>query len=371
MGTIDDILKTSPQRVNKTDGSGPGTVVNAGGGSGKGGDPSNGGNVAKNTGTVADVSGDMGRESDPKTDGETENQKSNTDVFWDAMLDKNYKEAEEKLKKRQKAAAIISAIGDGLTAISNLYFATKGVHQADRGKSLSEGARVSYERLIKDFNEDKNNRINWLMKANVEDNRRAKEDREWKRLLVKDDQDLKDREEDIRHRDEREKIEDERWNKRFEEEKQRSKRSHELAVKRQEDNAKLQQQRLFGMGTKGLLGKPIGFSDGDGNQVRIYENVWKGSMQQVYDAMLQDLAPTDEAERKKFDRQMKKLDTPQKKDDFVKQNWHKSPRAAALMLSLSRLDPNTMQSGIEAGAETVDYDPSAEDDVIDYVPDKK
>lgn len=370
MGTIDDILKTSPQRVNKTDGSGPGTAVNAGGDSGKGGDPSNGGNVAKNTGTVADVSGDMSREPDPKTDGETEKLKSNTDVFWDAMLDKDYKEAEEKLKKRQKAAAIISAIGDGLTAISNLYFATKGVHQADRGKSLSEGARVSYERLIKDFNEDKNNRINWLMKANVEDNRRAKEDREWKRLLGKDDQDRKDREEDIRHRDEREKIEDERWDKRFEEEKQRSKRSHELAVKRQEDNAKLQRQRLFDMGTKGLLGKPIGFSDGDGNQVRIYENVWKGSMQQVYDVLYEDMNAAHIADKRKNPR-VPRHTTSKGKDDFVKQNWHKSPRAVALMLSLSRLDPNTMQSGIEAGVETVDYDPSAEDDVIDYVPDKK
>ena len=370
MGTIDDILKTSPQRVNETDGSGTGTVVNAGGSSGKGGDPSNGGNVAKDTGSVSDVSGDMGRESDPKTDGETEKQKSNTDVFWDAMLDKEYKEAEAKLKKRQKAAAIISAIGDGLTAISNLYFATKGVHQADRGKSLSEGARVSYERLIKDFNEEKNNRINWLMKANVEDNRRAKEDREWKRLLRKDDQDRKDREEDIRHRNERENIEDERWNKRFEEDKQRSKRSHELAVKRQEDNAKLQRQRLFGMGTKGLLGKPIGFSDGDGNQVRIYENVWKGSMQQVYDAMLEDLAPTDETQHRRWEREMRRLDTPQKKEDYVKQNWHKSPKASQIMLTLSGIDPATMTSELNDDVE--EYTPGGGDDeVIDYTPGNK
>lgn len=360
MGTIDDILKTSPQRVNETDGSGTGTVVNAGGSSGKGGDPSNGGNVAKDTGSVSDVSGDMGRESDPKTDGETEKQKSNTDVFWDAMLDKEYKEAEAKLKKRQKAAAIISAIGDGLTAISNLYFATKGVHQADRGKSLSEGARVSYERLIKDFNEEKNNRINWLMKANVEDNRRAKEDREWKRLLRKDDQDRKDREEDIRHRNERENIEDERWNKRFEEDKQRSKRSHELAVKRQEDNAKLQRQRLFGMGTKGLLGKPIGFSDGDGNQVRIYENVWKGSMQGIYDTLVADGITPDAI---KLAQGMSASD----KDDFVKQNWYKSDKARAQMLALSKLDHATMRSEIsEDNDDFESYRTDEEDDFEQY-----
>ena len=61
--------------------------------------------------------------------------------------------------------------------------------------------------------------------------------------------------------------------------------------------------------------------------------------------------------RKGFDRQMKKLDTPQKKEDYVKQNWHKSPKASAIMLSLSKLDPATMTS--ELNDEVVDYVPVA------------
>lgn len=66
---------------------------------------------------------------------------------------------------------------------------------------------------------------------------------------------------------------------------------------------------------------------------------------------------------------MKKLDTPQKKEDYVKQNWHKSPKASAIMLSLSKLDPATMTS--ELNDEVVDYVPGGgDDDVIDYTPGK-
>ena len=93
-------------------------------------------------------------------------------------------------------------------------------------------------------------------------------------------------------------------------------------------------------------------------------------MQQVYDAMLSDLAPADEAERKRWERQMKKLDTPQKKEDYVKQNWHKSPKASQIMLTLSGIDPATMASELNDDVE--DYTPGGGDDeVIDYTPGNK
>ena len=89
--------------------------------------------------------------------------------------------------------------------------------------------------------------------------------------------------------------------------------------------------------------------------------------------MLQDLAPTDEAERKRWERQMKKLDTPQKKEDYVKQNWHKSAKASQIMLTLSGIDPATMTSEVSSDEDdVVDYDPNGggDDEVIDYVPGK-
>ena len=104
------------------------------------------------------------------------------------------------------------------------------------------------------------------------------------------------------------------------------------------------QANASALAARGVRGKKLGFVDGSGKQVGIYENVWKGSMQQVYDAMLQDLAPVDEAERRMWERQMRNLDTPQKKEDFVKQNWHRSPKASQIMLTLSGIDPATMIS---------------------------
>jgi len=68
---------------------------------------------------------------------------------------------------------------------------------------------------------------------------------------------------------------------------------------------------------------------------------------------------------------MKKLDTPQKKEDYVKQNWHKSPKASQIMLTLSSIDPANMTSEVNDDVE--DYVPNngGDDDMIDYVPGKK
>ncbi len=148
---------------------------------------------------------------------------------------------------------------------------------------------------------------------------------------------------------ERDKVDDDKWQKSFDENKRKADRTHNLAVQTQKDNKDLREKQIKATGARSARGKQLGFSDGDGNQVSIYENVWKGSMQQVYDVMLSDLAPQDEKERRSFERQMKKLDTQQKKEDYVKQNWHKSSKAAAIMMSLSKLDPATMTSGIDEG----------------------
>lgn len=127
-----------------------------------------------------------------------------------------------------------------------------------------------------------------------------------------------------------------------------TKRHNEATEKNQrEREARLLKQgqaNASALAARGVRGKKLGFVDGSGKQVSIYENVWKGSMQQVYDAMLQDLAPVDEVERKIWEGRMRNLDTPQKKEDYVKQNWHKSPKASQIMLTLSGIDPATMIS---------------------------
>jgi hypothetical protein len=294
----------------------------------------------------------------------------------------------EKEKKKQRRNEIFAAIGDGVMALSNLFFTTQGAPNMYTGKNtMSERTKIRYDKLMKDRDEKNTAYFNGLVKAKQADSEEAHRERSWQRLLGLDKKNDDRYNEGIQHRNEREKIADDRydaeqeykkgrdkeadkrWQTTFDENKRQADRSYNFQVKRHNDNVAVERDKARATAARGVRGKQLGFSDGDGNQVAIYENVWKGSMQQVYDAMLADLSPQDEKEKRAFDRQMKKLDTPQKKEDYVKQNWHKSPKASAIMLSLSKLDPATMTS--ELNDEVVDYVPDGgDDDVIDYTPGK-
>ena len=298
----------------------------------------------------------------------------------------------EKEKKKQKRAQIFAAIGDGITALSNLYFASQYAPSMYDGKNtMSERAKVSYDKMVKERDEKTAAYTNGLMKARQADEAAADKERSWQRQLGLDEEARQRYKESIQHRNERDRIADERytqeqadkkartdeenrrWQATFDENKRRADRSYNFQVTQHNDNVAVRREQAAATRAKGVRGKQLGFADGNGNQVAIYENVWKGSMQQVYDAMLQDLAPTDEAERKRWDRQMKKLDTPQKKEDYVKQNWHKSAKASQIMLTLSGIDPATMTSEVSSDEDdVVDYDPNGggDDEVIDYVPGK-
>ena len=295
----------------------------------------------------------------------------------------------EKERKREKRAQIFAAIGDGITALSNLFFTTQYAPNMYDGKNtISQANKVRYDKLIKDREEKNTAYFNGLMRASQAEDENAHRERSWQRQLGLD-QEARDRyNESITHRNEREQIADDRynseqayrrgrdeeadrrWQANFDEDKRRSDRSYNFQVRQHNDNVAVRREQARATAARGVRGKQLGFADGNGNQVSIYENVWKGSMQQVYDAMLQDLAPADEAERKRWERQMKKLDTPQKKEDYVKQNWHKSPKASQIMLTLSGIDPATMTSELNDDVE--DYTPGGGDDeVIDYTPGNK
>lgn len=300
----------------------------------------------------------------------------------------------EKEKKKQNREQIFAAIGDGIAALSNLFFTTKGAPSMYDGSNTFSGAnKVRYDRLRKE-REDKNMAyFNGYMKAKQFDDAVAESERNWKRQLGLDEKADKRYKESIEHRNEREKIADDRYDAEQTYRKERDQKNdnwknEEFEYRKGRDrvsdnhwwaNFKFQKQAHTGnvnarrdaaraAGARGVRGKQLGFADGKGNQVSIYENVWKGSMQQVYDVLLNDLAPKNENERKLWERQMKKLDTPQKKEDYVKQNWHRSPRASAIMLSLSKLDPATMTSELNGGDE--DYSQyetgSGDDDFSEY-----
>lgn len=273
----------------------------------------------------------------------------------------------ENEKKKQKRAQIFAAIGDGLAALSNLYFTSKGAPSMYDAKNTITGAnKVRYDKLMKDRDEKNTAYFNGLMKAKQAGEAAADKERSWQRQLGLDEEARQRYNKEQEDKKAREKKEDERWQETFDENKRRADRSHNFQVKQHNDNVAVRREQAAATRAKGVRGKQLGFSDGKGNQVAIYENVWKGSMQQVYDAMLQDLAPTDEAERKRWERQMKKLDTPQKKEDYVKQNWHKSAKASQIMLTLSGIDPATMTSEVSSDEDYSQYEEANEEDYSQY-----
>lgn len=72
---------------------------------------------------------------------------------------------QEKLARKKKRDAIFSAIGDGISALSNLYFTTKGANNSyDPKSSLSARMRERWDRYKKDADDNRDARLNILTK---------------------------------------------------------------------------------------------------------------------------------------------------------------------------------------------------------------
>lgn len=270
----------------------------------------------------------------------------------------------EKEKKKQRRNEIFAAIGDGVMALSNLFFTTQGAPNMYTGKNtMSERTKIRYDKLMKDRDEKNTAYFNGLIRAKQADAEEAHRERSWQRQLGLDQKNDDRYNESIQHRNEREKIADDRydaeqeykkgrdkeadkrWQTTFDENKRQADRSYNFQVKRHNDNVAVERDKARATAARGVRGKQLGFSDGDGNQVAIYENVWKGSMQQVFDAMITDGVEKGDLSDTRYKNKINKMSA-RDKDDFVKQNWHKSPKASAIMLSLSKLDPATMTSEV-------------------------
>lgn len=268
-----------------------------------------------------------------------------------------------KIKKKQKRDQIFAAIGDGIGAISNLYFTSKGSPNMYSGRNTaSQRTQLRYDRLQKERQDNASNYYSGLIKALGADDK----ERAWKRTLSLDAQEKERYKDDIEHRDAREKVADNRYNeekdyqktrdtlgdylkkKEFDQREKQYGRQNAIAWARQKDYKDIRELQLKTAGAKTVRGKQLGFSDGQGNQVSVYENVWKGSMQQVYDSMISDGIGKGELSDSRYKMKVNKMSA-KDKDDFVKQNWHKSPKASQLMLSLSKLDPATMNSEVGGG----------------------
>lgn len=288
----------------------------------------------------------------------------------------------DKEAKKYRRKQIINAIGEGVTALSNLFFTTQYAPNMYKAKDNSiDRTKVSYDKMLSDNKSNALAYLNAVMGARKADDARADAQRNWERQLERDRIGDERYNANIEYRAERDRIGDERYNqeqayrrerdaagdawrqKQFDENKRQADRNYNFQVKQHNDNVDVRRKAAAATAARGVRGKRLGFSDGDGNQVSIYENVWKGSMQQVYDAMLADGVGKGDLTDTRYRRKMDGMSASEK-DDFVKQNWHKSQRASQIMLALSKIDPASMTS--EVNDEVEDYTPNEE--VIDYVP---
>lgn len=284
------------------------------------------------------------------------------------------KEQLEKERRRRKAAAIFAAIGDGVSAWANLQATVGGAPSVKQSTNLSSMMQERYDKLRKEREEKAKEIMAYRMRAHESDRQQANADRNYAEGVRRYDTSLENtkkqqaqqqknwettRQDGIDQRNQAQ----ENWQKTFDANEAHRKSqtaiqqaNAETAKKRAEAYA--QRQAANQAGT--LRGKKIGFSDGDKNEVAIYENVWKGSKQNVYNAILEDgIKPTS---IEQFD-----MNTPAKVDEWIKKNWTKSPKARAIMLALSGVDPAAVLSQVE-GSEDESFEEYAEteDDFEQY-----
>lgn len=94
----------------------------------------------------------------------------------------------EKEKKKQKRDQIFAAIGDGISALSNLFFTTQYAPNMYTGKNtMSERTKVRYDKLMKEREGKEKEYYEGLMKAKIADEEGDDRERKWQRQLGLDD----------------------------------------------------------------------------------------------------------------------------------------------------------------------------------------
>lgn len=93
----------------------------------------------------------------------------------------------ENARKKEKRDKVFAAIGDGIAALSNLYFTTKGAPNAfDPRNSLSAKARERWDKLNKEREENARYYMQEAMKAQALDDDRDDKDRSYMSKLQND-----------------------------------------------------------------------------------------------------------------------------------------------------------------------------------------
>nr|DAI52257.1 MAG TPA: hypothetical protein [Caudoviricetes sp.] len=117
-------------------------------------------------------------------------------------------------RKKEKREKIFSAISDGISALSNLYFTTKYAPNMYRHEnSQSAKTENKWEKLRVNRDAQQNAYIRNLMAANQADDERKDKDRNWMRQLGIDLYNQKKDAEEIQYKKDRDNVKDDQWQK--------------------------------------------------------------------------------------------------------------------------------------------------------------
>lgn len=110
----------------------------------------------------------------------------------------------------------------------------------------------------------------------------------------------------------------------------------------------------------------IGFVDDLGNEIAINKDVWRGSMQQIFNILIDEgIGKQSYQDQERYKQNANQMSQSQK-EDFVKQNWNKSNRAKSHMLNLAEKDPNKYKSKISDSEDYSQYEVTADEDYSQY-----
>lgn len=284
-----------------------------------------------------------------KVTGESQAQKQMT---YTDLLKEVYKPMtpEEKAaqQKRQRNRQIINAVGDGISALANLYYTNKsGVNAYDPSTSLTKAAKERYDKLLAQQREDEERYKEMAYRSGAADiemaYRRERDAAADKRADKAADDAAEAR-----------RLARKNWEKQFEAEQAHKAEVLKLQKQVNEDNKKIreeanrirekyQDEKVIQKMTNDFYGKPYVFNSSDGKQVVIYDRVWRKNMPQIFEMLKAEKVGKGTMGDFMYNMQFDNM-TPQEVENWVNANWHKSPAVVAEMEELAKNTPESFRA---------------------------
>lgn len=122
----------------------------------------------------------------------------------------------EKERKKEKRERMFAAIGDGISALSNLYFTTQyAPNMYKHENSQSDKVKSKWDKLREDRDTQMNAYIKNLMAAQQADDENAENERRWQRQLGIDAYNQQKDDEEFQYKKERDGVKDDQWQKSY------------------------------------------------------------------------------------------------------------------------------------------------------------